>query len=435
MVGGVYMRCFSCGRELDDGANFCVYCGVKQPDPSAVDARQEVSHPVEQPRRTFEPVQPVQPAQPVPPSQPVPPVQQVQQAPKPEPTVAEQPPVPSGDTQKETPKPKKTIPWKIVAGVAAVLLIVACVGILGKPGRTYDAASAEFEAGNYREAAELFEELGDYEDSQEMRKKALVGVSAQEYEAKAGEDPDTWKAAADAYGRLGEGLPERKAETCRNNAAYYTAKQAMEKEDWAAAKKAFGDLSEEDFEDIPSLVDECDAHISYNKAEGLLADGKYYEAYELFNSLTHDYSDVESLPDCEKRAEACIQDFPGDGAVYTNPDYSSTPVPLTIKNGGAHTFMKIYDGDKLVMSLFINPNSSPTVNLPTGTFKMNEANGTKWFGDKDMFGDEGSYYTCKFDGEDTFTLRYGYSYEISSSYAFDSSGTGIQNETVDRESF
>ena len=123
--------------------------------------------------------------------------------------------------------------------------------------------------------------------------------------------------------------------------------------------------------------------------------------------------------------------FPGNGVVYSNPDYSSTTVPLTINEGGSYSYYKIYMGDDLVRTVFISPNGAATVNLPAGTYRMNEAHGELWFGEDDMFGDDGSYYRCSFGGEETFELRSGYSYEISSS----GEGTGIGNSPTDRESF
>ena len=145
-----------------------------------------------------------------------------------------------------------------------------------------------------------------------------------------------------------------------------------------------------------------------------------------------------AVTDVEVRQEEVVDDlvdsgviFPGNGVVYSNPDYSSTAVPLTINEGGSYSYYKIYMGDDLVRTVFISPNGAATVNLPAGTYRMNEAHGELWFGEDDMFGDDGSYYRCSFGGEETFELRSGYSYEISSS----GEGTGIGNSPTDRESF
>lgn len=336
-------------------------------------------------------------------------------------------------TVKES-KSKTGVPWQVIAvAIAALAFVVYSIAM--KPVRAYEQATLHFEAGQYQLAANAFEELGDYEDSEAMEQKALLGVAAQEAMEKAGEDPDAWESAAQAFDQLGEGQGESEARTCRNYAAYYEGKRRMEEGKWKKAKNAFKSITSKSFEDVKNLRAECDTHIAYDEAEALFEEGKYYQAYVKFSAL--EGSSVESLPDLSERADACIQDFPGTGASYTNPNYYSSAVPLTINNHSGNTFYTIYDGDTdtLAMTVCIQPGESASISLPAGSYRMNEAHGERWFGEEEMFGDDGNYYHCIFGGEDTADLEWGYSYEISTSYGYNFDGTGIRSEAIDRDSF
>ena len=333
-------------------------------------------------------------------------------------------------------KPASKAPWLIAAAViAAVWFGIYNFSI--KPSKMYEQAKGYYDSGLYQMAANTFGELGDYKDSDAMEQKALLGVAAQEAEENAGKSPKAWDAAAQAYKELGDRRGRTKARTCRNYASYYRGTRLMAKGNWKSAKKAFGKIKtkKKSFEDVPELLVECDTHIAYEKAEALFAEGDYYEAYVKFKAL--EGSNVEGIPDLSERAQACLQDFPEHGVTYTHPDYVSSAVPLTINNRSGNTYFKIYNdsGDVLVMTIFIREGNSITVTLPAGTYQMNEAHGDLWFGEKDMFGDGGHYFHCKFDGEDNATLQWGYRYEISTTYGFNFSGTGIQNEEVDKDSF
>ncbi len=337
-------------------------------------------------------------------------------------------------TSSYTGTPQVKLPWQLIA--LSILVFGSVIhGIATKPAKTYERASGYYESGQYELAASAFEELGNYEDSDAMLQKALEGVAAKEAEENAGENPDAWEAAAQAYEKLDNEKGETEAQDCRNHAAYYKGKKLMADGKWKKAKKAFGKITVKNFEDVPSLINECDTHVTYEEAESLLADGSYYEAYVKFNSIED--STVEGLPDLSERAQACIQDIPETGVMYTDPNYMSTAVPLTIKNEDVNTYYKIYDGETstLVMAIFIRPSESIDVSLPSGEYRMNEAHGKHWFGEKDMFGDEGGYYHCLFSGNELAELEWGYSYTISTSYGYPIGGSTINSEEIDKDSF
>lgn len=428
------MKCVSCGQELVDGVKFCKYCG----------ARQIVDEPVPAPSETV--VQPVPVPAPsdtasVPPvTQEISQVEPVQVEPaqfEPVPVVdmgvpVGQPPI----APSEPPKKKKSKLWMAIVGILAVLAVAGGVAYhvaetkrAEALAQAYAQAQELYAGGSYQAAVEAFTELEDYEDSAAMAERANLWLAAQAAEEKAGEDPAAWDAAAQAYDLIHEGAAQEAAQNCRDNSAYFTAADLMAAGSWSEASEAFAPLAESSFKDAADLQLECDTHVTADKAEALLAEGSNYEAYKLFLTLVG--RSYEGLPDFGERAAACVVDFPSTGVVYSNPDYSSTAVPLTIKEGGSYVYYKIYSGDDLVRTVFISPNSSATVNLPAGTYRMNEAHGELWFGEDDMFGDDGVYYRCSFGGSETFELRSGYSYEISSS----GEGTGIGTSATDRESF
>ena len=478
------VRCVVCGTEMPEIASFCPECGARRPKPeeAPVPPAPEPAEPVPTPEPTTiistpeqtGPVFSPEPTEPIPTPEPPAPT------PSPEPVVAATPqpspePVVSA-TPQPSPKPKRPVPRGLIIGVV-VLAVIAAIAIplvrSQMRARAYEQAMALFNAEQYQEAADAFEELGDYEDSAAIRQTALLGVTAQSREARAGTDPAAWGFAAEAYEQLGTSQGQQHAQECRDNATYYTGTQLMTNESWAEARETLAGLEGSGFSDIPDLLAECDAHLAYNDALALMSDGNwaearealasledtgffddityriaecdahmnyeaaealynegsYYDAYVAFNALAGIV--YEGISDAADRAQACIQAYPENNAVYSNPDYPSTAVPLTIQGNSRYTFIKFYTDDVLVRTVFIHPDSSVTLYLPAGTYRMNECQGDLWFGENDMFGDDGSYYQCLVGGEETFDLEYGYSYTISSG----NGGTGIGTQSVDRDSF
>ena len=198
---------------------------------------------------------------------------------------------------------------------------------------------------------------------------------------------------------------------------------------WNAALGLFSALGADGFQDSVSRASECQAWIDYQAAEELFSNKKYYDAYKAFKAIDGRY---EGMPDLNERAQACVQSFPSNGAVYVNDRYSFNDLELTIDNSNyTNVYYKLYIGDNLVMSVFVSGGGSATVDLPAGAYTMNKAYGDMWFGTNDMFGDEGSYYHCNFGASDSVELEAGYVYEISTG----GEGTGIGTSSTDRGSF
>lgn len=461
------MKCTSCGRELPEGVAFCMFCGAKleapapvqdapEPEPVQPAPEPEVPEAVAEPTVAYQVAEPAPEAveeptvaypAPAPAPEPAPmhnPVQDTAPQPVPAPAPVEYPaPAPTAPefaaAAAPAAKPKKMKPWMLVIGIIAALAIIGGIAygiyqsnLAKQRAEDYSQAQSLYAAGKYEEAAEAFAALEDYEDCVDMYKKCGLWIDAQKLEAAAGEDPAAWEKAADAYRKIGEPKANNQATTCQNTATFYSASQLMAERDWDGALALLDDLPD-DFMGSDDLKQECEIWKLYEEAEALLADKHYYDAYELFNSLS--YVSYEGMPDMNERAQACIQSFPSAGVVYRGDGYGSEDSELEIiSNYSVNAFYKIYDGDTLVLSIAVPAGSSTAFWLPAGTYKLKECTGSNWFGTTDLFGDDGYYYTCTFGESDTFTLEYGYGYTLTTNTTV-TEGTSVGSQTTDRSSF
>lgn len=379
---------------------------------------------------------------------------------------------PTQDTPAEKPK-RKVKPWMIAAAVAAALGL-GFTGYQAKLSGDYNKAVELYEQGDYAGAADAFGSLGNYKDAASQYELASKWADAEAKKAAASTDPAKWTEAAKAYELIGDDEAAKQAQFCKDASTYYTAsrliadkpedrkaleeamklfqgcngvfdsddmaiqcqdgltlldaKDLMGQKKWADALGKLDSLSDSTFNNASTLRLECEAWTEYEAAEALFNSGKFYDAYVGFNSIVN--PGYEGFPNLEERAKACIQSFPS-GVVYRNGDYSNDDCQLSIDNSGYdNCFYKLYQGDTLVMSICIPANGKETFMLPSGTYHMNKGYGETWFGTEDMFGDEGRYWKCSFGGSDTFTLDYGWAYEISTS----GEGTGISTSSTDRGS-
>lgn len=374
----------------------------------------------------------------------------------------------------------KVKPWMLGILVVAAVAIAVAVHFSNLAKR-YDEATAEYDAGNFEVAAQMYQDLGNYKDSAERYQSATLWADARAAEHAAGTDPAKWVKAAEAYDAIGQSITaSANAARCRDTSTYYEAmallegdgiqkaeninkaielleacngvldadaqigrcqdglvyldaKKLMADAKWDQAAEAFDSIIESDFADVGSLRRECLDHAAYDAAEAELKAGHNYNAYKKFLSLASQMEEVayDWLPNLKDRAEACKLPTPESGVVYRNNGYDDG-CELTIDNSGNRsTYYKLYFGNELIITAFVSGDSSYTFLLPSGTYRMNKAYGDQWWGPDDMFGDEGTYFVCSFGGSEEVTLEYNNGYLISAG----SGGTGIGTSYTDRGSF
>ena len=345
-------------------------------------------------------------------------------------------PVPEAPAETKPAEPVKTAPEKknntkkILIAILALCLAGAGIfyTISANHKKNYEQAAEYYAAGQYEEAAALYEKLGSYKDAADLHAKTISWIEAEELKAKAGTDAAAWDKAAKAYEAIDDEKAQDQAAACRRANKYYTAADLMNAQDWEAAKELLGPLVAGNYKEAKTMMTACNTHITFNEAEALYAEGKFYDAWKLYRSIQD--TDYDDLPDLYERADMCIQAPPATGVVYRNPAYPNNAVQLSIDNSGyKNSFVKLYIGDDLVASVFIAEDATATFWLPAGTYRMNKGYGDTWFGTEDLFGDEGRYWKCKFGGSETFTLEAGYGYTISSG----TGGTGITNSSTGRD--
>lgn len=299
------------------------------------------------------------------------------------------------DSSQPSQKQQKKKRGGLIAGVIAAVIILAVVvfvSVQAMRQSKYDNGIEMLAAGNYKEALEIFESLGSFNDSSEKLEHAKHGVN------------------------------------------YQDAKELMEQGEYEKAGEMLNDVDKELFPDADELIYECKQMPKYNSAVAELENGKYFSAYKAFTALG-------SYKDSSEKAKACIVKKPSTGVTYRNKNYSGSACSLKISppSDGSYTYFKIYDkeGKELIASVFINKGETYTISLPAGSYIFNAAYGyDNWFGEKDMFGDKGVYQRLKNGStSDVFTLKKNYAYTLRLRTAEKTEGTPVPTQKIDKDSF
>ena len=433
------MNCPRCNSEVTEGQAFCTNCGallIQQPQEDIQQGAAE--DPVEgtpaAPEAPLPPDDAQQPQEAVPAQpQPAPP----QEAPLPYQGQAFYPTGPVEPVALESPEKSKRT-RNIILGIVGGVLVVALaiVGALTfmevSRASNYNQAVGLMDNGSYQEALDNFDGLGDYQDS------ALMASYCQQYLDLAQAqslmyDAGDYQGALDILLRLGAindspldpSLIASLALSCLDHMNYETGVERLDAKDYASALDYFKSLPSKDFPDLPDKIDACD----YALADQLFAAGDRYDAYVAFEELGG-YSDAAA------RAQSCIVPITGSYEAYHDPGFVSASCDLTIVSHAADetSFVKLYCGDTLVSSVFVLPGASMKISVPPNTYRIKAASGVNWFGDTDLFGDEGEYYTMTFDDEGTETMDFQPNY----AYTLDllvSEGGNVGSQGADREGF
>lgn len=382
---GEVMNCTKCGYGLSEGNPICSNCGAlnkisadaPQPPPGMAVQRSAESQETETPEQPFNPshqepqgetaYQDSMPPQPIPqpPSQnqpfeaPETTQQQAAVAYSNMPTFQQAPVMPNtfapaSQAYAVSAKKKR---WPIVAIIVALIVVVGLGGFLGfnafgeyQRSSNYDSATSLLSQGDYQGARAKFSELNGYRDAAQ-----LVSVC------------DAW-------------IVFTKAEALTNQGKY---EEAL--------------LMAKGFENVSAVKDsakvkEWTKKNSYGLATQLYKTGQYYAAYTSFTSLGN-------YQDSIARAEACIQPTPGNVELYHNQAFRSTSTDIVFDARQATQFyyIKVYSGNTPVSTLFVNPGGTTTIQVPSGIYSFKRAIGGIWFGETDMFGEDGNYGQMLFD--------------------------------------
>ncbi|MBO7253479.1 MAG: tetratricopeptide repeat protein [Oscillospiraceae bacterium] len=166
----------------------------------------------------------------------------------------------------------------LVTAFAMVLMFTGC------DSDDYKEAMGLYESGNYAEAMEMFQALGDYEDSAQMVLACRYG------QAKVLMDAGSYEEAAQAFALLGD---YQDSQAQMNACKYAVAVAYMDSGDYEAAEPIFQELG--DYENSAVYL----SHITgYKEANALLEAGKYSEAAEAFEQLG-------DFQDSREQASAC----------------------------------------------------------------------------------------------------------------------------------
>lgn len=297
----------------------------------------------------------------------------------------------------------------------------------------YAAATALYDAGDYRNAQSAFLALGAFRDAPERAKDCENELNYQSADQQM-LDGD-WKQAMEAFLAMGEFRDaSARAAECDRQIRTKEANELYAMGDFAAAIPLYEALAEAGDSEAAERLAECKNEIAYDEAAALYAGGEYYEAYLAFLA-------IPDLRDAASRAEDCIQIFPGTGELYHNEDYATRSCALTIrtpKEESSRNYIKIYsDSGDLVSTIAISSGDSAKVWLPAGQYRIKNAySDGGWFGEEDLFGDDGIYNVMKNGSGDNelFKLEKNYSYTLSLRMS-GGSGNDVDTEREDRGSF
>lgn len=227
----------------------------------------------------------------------------------------------------------------------------------------YGQARQLYHSREFQKAEKAFEKLGDYKDSKEMTARCIEKI-------------------------------------------YQIAVKLMKKSQYTKAKSMFAEIN--DYKDSLKLCFICENNAmkaKYKKAKTAYQAEKYYTAYQMFQKLG-------SYLNSKKNAKLCIRPYPKTKVLYKNYNYSFDFAPVLIHSGvDKPAYLKIYTKKgRLAATVFIKAGKSISFEMPSGTYIIKKAKGTKWFGEKEMFGDDGEYSVL--NTKLKFT-KWGMGYEIT----------------------
>ncbi len=207
------------------------------------------------------------------------------------------------------------------------------------------------------------------------------------------------------------------------NLKYDKATYLLNGENYESAKAIFDELG--DFADSAERSAECDEMLAgmaeqYELAKSFYDNGEYYSAKAAWEACG-DYKDSAEM------AASCVQEMPESGSMSVSPD-GPNPVYISAPSDKS-LFFRVYDSDgSVVAQIFVGAGEQETLKLNQGNYIMKAAFGTEWFGEKELFGNDGIYRKILYNGSDSIPIVYPYYLKVNFSDGPSSvSGTSISD--------
>jgi tetratricopeptide (TPR) repeat protein len=312
----------------------------------------------------------------------------------------------------------------LVAVLAVVALMVGA-GVFGyvaeaDRAESYGEAVALMRQSEYQAALDILVGLDDYKDAAARAETCRGYLAYEDADALfAAGDYEAAKAAFEALGDFHNAAA--RALECQDQLDFAAGQEALEAGDLDGAIAIFAELV---------LYGWPSAEPWYNKAlyvraEQRLAAGDRYGAYR-------DFHEAKDYEDAAARAAACTTPFPPSNLIERDNAYASAISQVTFVATDLAFYIKLYDADAFVASIFVNPGDSVILGLRPGAYTIHGAYGAAWFGEDVKFGDEGVYLAMQSAQGDNFKVEAGMGYGLTLPTAADAPYTGSR---LDRQHF
>lgn len=144
--------------------------------------------------------------------------------------------------------------------------------------------------------------------------------------------------------------------------------------------------------------------------------GKQYFEQEYYYQATVLLEKCLDIADSKELLDNCIQNRP-DGIIYDKASSADVNLKITDYADNKDSFVKIYNhNNELISAIYIIDGKSCELKLSQGYYRFALATGDyhNWYGLKDSFGIDGTYYNLFLDPqEEYYYLFSGYEYDIS----------------------
>ena len=200
--------------------------------------------------------------------------------------------------------------------------------------RAYTEAVKFLSEENYEAAYPLFDKLGDFENSAELKDRCIDEVDQLRYEkAQSLMDSKKYEDAIAIFESLGNfSDSSQKADQCREaikEIAYQNAVVLLEAGNYEQAIIEFTNIS--DYKDSQLKIAESQAGITeneYNHAVEIMAEGKYAEAIAIFETLNGYSESVANILACQENINS--QNYANAEALYSSGKYAEAKDAFTL---------------------------------------------------------------------------------------------------------